>query len=310
MFLEDVGFVVSGGAVAIIAGFVAQLWHARHKDRSDVKKIQYLLKLDFVKLYKMAMKDRNTARKARKNMKNDTQAIHDMVGYIYRIGGGRFRSLVWPPITLSGKMLKMKNEDIEIIQLIQDGVIKYNSDMIKIQEERKIKLNSGRKSDTPIPAVFTFMILGEYFDEYDKNINELLDKFKELKKLAWFDYGSLNVRCRTSTVNSKDKTNNDMMFNVDNSVLELKTRHELINACINKGYILIIRRPAKDNRIHSTSCKTLHIFPYDLAFLNRKDYDLVTGKSKRWYFFSESLSMLEDKIKTEAIRATKCKMCN
>ena len=100
------------------------------------------------------------------------------------------------------------------------------------------------------------------------------------------------------------------MFNVNDDVIELKTRHELINACKKKGHVLIIGKPAKNNRIHSTSCKPLHNFPYDLASLDREDCDLVKSKYQKRYFFSESLSVLEDKIKTEAIRATKCKLCN
>ena len=196
MFLEDVGFVVSGGAVAIIAGFMAQLWYAKHRDYNDVKKIQDLLKPDFVKLHQMAVKDRNTARKARKDIDKDEDVLHDgsneadETWYLAKAGGGQFRSLVWPPIASSGKLLNMKKEDIETIQLVQDGVIKYNSDMANLQRDMKVKIKEAFNPDPPIKTLHmpNPMILEEYLDEYDKNINELLAKFNELKKLTWFAY--------------------------------------------------------------------------------------------------------------------------
>ena len=100
------------------------------------------------------------------------------------------------------------------------------------------------------------------------------------------------------------------MFNVNDGVIELKTKHELINTCKKKGHILIIGRPAKNNRIHSASCPSLHRGTYDPILLNSEDCDLGTSKSKKQYFFSETLSMLEYKIRTEAIRAIKCKLCD
>ena len=191
-------------------GFVAQLWYARHRDYKDVKKIQDLLKLDFMKLYQIAMKDRNTARKARKDIDKDEYALHDgsneadETWYLDKTSGGRFHSLVWPSIASSGKILKMKKEEIEVIQLVQEGVIKYNRDMANLQRDTKVKIKQEFSPDQPLKTLNMpySMILEEYLNEYDKNIDELLAKFKELKKLAWFGNDSLDVQCQANTADT------------------------------------------------------------------------------------------------------------
>ena len=195
VFLEDVGFVVSGGAVATVAGFVAQVWYARHRDRRDVKKIQDLLKPDFANLYQMVMKDKNTAEKVQNDIDRGQVVLHDGsnvfdVSFYLANTGGQFRSLVWPQITSSGKMLKMKKEEIEAIQLVQEGVIKYNNNIAKMQRDMKIRLRPLVGSYLPLGELNTVntILLEGYLCEYNESINELLAKFKELKKLAWFDY--------------------------------------------------------------------------------------------------------------------------
>ena len=91
---------------------------------------------------------------------------------------------------------------------------------------------------------------------------------------------------------------------------ELKSSRELKNACKKKGFILIIKKPIKNSRIHSTSCYSLHNGVYGSNF---SEHDLGESKAKALYYFSEIIDELTKKIKSDAIRDIEnllCAKCN
>ena len=51
----NAGYIVLGGGLAAILGFVSQWVHARKQRKDDIKKIQTLLKDEFTDLYTVLM---------------------------------------------------------------------------------------------------------------------------------------------------------------------------------------------------------------------------------------------------------------
>ena len=192
-FLENVVYTVLGGGIAAISGLVVQRWHARWERKNSIKKIRDLLKPEFVELYQILIDERRTVKKAKRHSEDDYGSLneHEMEAsqYLDRVGGVRLLSLAWDAIISSGNLIKLDNDEIEIIQAVQQSVRHYNKSMDQLQKEMEIRMKK-EFDESPIINVLNLphvTILEEYLDNYGHAVNEAINGFKELDNLPWFD---------------------------------------------------------------------------------------------------------------------------
>ena len=192
-FLENVVYTVLGGGIAAISGLVVQRWHARWERKNNIKKIRDLLKPEFVELYQILIDERRTVKKAKRHSEDDYGSLneHEMEAsqYLDRVGGVRLLSLAWDAIISSGNLIKLDNDEIEIIQAVQQSVRHYNKSMDQLQKEMEIRMKK-EFDESPIINVLNLphvTILEEYLDNYGHAVNEAINRFKELDNLPWFD---------------------------------------------------------------------------------------------------------------------------
>ena len=196
-FLENVAYTVLGGGIAAISGLVVQRWHASWERKNNIKKIRDLLKPEFVELYQILIDERRTVKKAKRRSEDDYGSLneHEIEAsqYLDRVGGVRLLSLAWDAIISSGNLIKLDNDEIEIIQAVQQSVRHYNKSMDQLQKEMEIQMKK-EFDESPIINVLNLpnvTILEEYLDNYGHAVNEAINGFKELDNLSWFDNGKI-----------------------------------------------------------------------------------------------------------------------
>ena len=121
-----------GGVIAAMPGMAVQAWHSRRERSIAVKKIQSLLKAEFEELYKILIEERDTATKAGNSTKDFDRLKNrkmDISEYLEKVGGIRLQSLAWDAIISSENLIKLDNNEIEIIQSVHHSVKLYNKNM-------------------------------------------------------------------------------------------------------------------------------------------------------------------------------------
>ena len=193
-FLENVGYTVLGGGLAAIFGLVAQRVHTERESRRDIKKIQDLLKLEFEELYQILMEEKRNIKKAKCRVEQDLDLLSkdeiDIPDYFDRVGGLHLESLVWDAVISSGNLIKLDNGEIEIIQLVQQGVRHYNKNMDQLRKDASKELEKNLNK-CMVPNTLNLPdegILEGYLDECKRIIDETVKRFEELNTLPWFDY--------------------------------------------------------------------------------------------------------------------------
>ena len=180
--------------MAAASGLAVQWIHATRERRKDIKKIQDLLKPEFEELYQILIKEERNIKKAKRRAEKDLDSLsNDEINirdYFDRVGGLRLESLVWDAVISSGNLIKLDNDEIEIIQLVQQGVRYYNKNMDQLRKDTGKELEKDlSKCMTPntlnLPDE---SILEGYLDECKRIIDETVKRFEELNTLPWFDY--------------------------------------------------------------------------------------------------------------------------
>ena len=193
-FLENVVYTILGGGLAAIFGLVAQRVHIERESRKDIKKIQDLLKLEFEELYQILMEEKRNIQKAKRRAGKDLDLLSedemDIPDYFDRVGGLHLESLVWDAVISSGNLIKLDNDEIEIIQLVQQGVRHYNKNMDQLQKDAGKELEKNLNK-CMVPNTLNLpdeSILERYLDECKRIVDETVKRFEELNTLPWFDY--------------------------------------------------------------------------------------------------------------------------
>ena len=179
--------------MAAISGLVVQWWHTRSEHNKGVKKIRSILKSEFEDFYQILIDEKQSVKKKKPNVKDDFDSLskHKMTlqEYFTIVGAGRLRPLVWEAVTSSGNLIKLDNEEIEIIQSAHQSIMRYNKNMDELQNMAIILL--GRESNGMhfhnILNLHGVDILKYYFKNYEQHINEAVERFNELNNLPWFD---------------------------------------------------------------------------------------------------------------------------
>ena len=192
-FLENVGYTILGGGIAAISGLVVQWLYSRWERKNAVKKIQGLLKPEFEELYQILIDERKTAKKAKHGSENDFDRLngHEMKisEYLTEVGGGRLRSLAWDAIISSGNLIKLDNNEIEIIQSAHHDVMEYNKNMNRLQKDAESQMEKEFNENIPNTILYPDIgILEDYLEDYLRTVNDAIDGFKELDELSWFDH--------------------------------------------------------------------------------------------------------------------------
>ena len=192
-FLENVGYTILGGGIAAISGLVVQWLYSRWERKNAVKKIQGLLKPEFEELYQILIDERKTAKKAKHSSENDFDRLngHEMKisEYLTEVGGGRLRSLAWDAIISSGNLIKLDNNEIEIIQSAHHDVMEYNKNMNRLQKDAESQMEKEFNENIPNTILYPDIgILEDYLEDYLRTVNDAIDGFKELDELSWFDH--------------------------------------------------------------------------------------------------------------------------
>ena len=192
-FLENVGYTILGGGIAAISGLVVQWLYSRWERKNAVKKIQGLLKPEFEELYQILIDERKTAKKAKHSSENDFDRLngHEMKisEYLTEVGGGRLRSLAWDAIISSGNLIKLDNNEIEIIQSAHHDVMEYNKNMNRLQKDAESQMEKEFNENIPNTILYPNIgILEDYLEDYLRTVNDAIDGFKELDELSWFDH--------------------------------------------------------------------------------------------------------------------------
>ena len=175
---------------------MVQRLYSRWERKNAIKKIQGLLKPEFEELYQILIDERRTAKKAKRSSENDFDRLngHEMTisEYLTVVGGNRLRSLAWDAIISSGNLIKLDNNEIEIIQSVHHDVMEYNKNMNRLQEDAESQMEEEFNENMPNT---TFLpntgILEDYLEDYLRTINDAIDGFKELDELPWFDHDKI-----------------------------------------------------------------------------------------------------------------------
>ena len=195
-FLENVGYTILGGGIAAISGLVVQWLYSRWERKNAIKKIQGLLKPEFEELYQILIDERKTAEKAKHSSENDFERLNGheikISEYLTKVGGGRLRSLAWDAIISSGNLIKLDNNEIEIIQSAHHDVMEYNKNMNRLQKDAESQMEKGFNENMPNTILYPDMgILEDYLEDYLRTVNDAIDGFKELDELPWFDHDKI-----------------------------------------------------------------------------------------------------------------------
>ena len=200
-FLENVGYTVLGGGLAAIAGFGAQWYHTKLELKKDIKKIRDILKPEFENQYQMLLNERQDVQKAKLRSKEDFTYLQNhktyITRYLHNVGSNRLHYLTWNAISSSSNLIKLDNDEIQIIQFVHQSVIFYNDRMDKLQEiALRLLVNEFSKNPTPIPEAMNYHgvdILHYYIDNYEQRVSETIEAFKALDRLSWFDMTKLKT---------------------------------------------------------------------------------------------------------------------
>ena len=184
-----------GGGLAAISGFGVQWWHTRRELKKDIKKIRGILKPEFENQYQMLLDERQNVEKAKPRSKEDFDYLlnhkADITGYFHTVGSNRLHYLTWNAISSSGNLIKLDNDEIQIIQFVHQNVIFYNDRMDKLQEMAlRLLVNDFSKDPAHIPEAINYHgvdILHYYISNYEERVNEAVEAFKALDNLSWFD---------------------------------------------------------------------------------------------------------------------------
>ena len=195
-FLENVGYTILGGGIAAISGLVVQWLYSRWERKNAIKKIQGLLKPEFEELYQILIDERRIAKKATHSSENDFELLsgHEMKisEYLTEVGGGRLRSLAWDAVISSGNLIKLDNNEIEIIQSAHHNVMEYNKNMNRRQKDAESQMEKEFNENMPNTILYPDMgILEDYLKDYLRTVNDAIDGFKELDELPWFDHDKI-----------------------------------------------------------------------------------------------------------------------
>ena len=195
-FLENVGYTILGGGIAAISGLVVQWLYSRWERKNAIKKIQGLLKPEFEELYQILIDERRIAKKAKHSSENDFERLngHEMKisEYLTEVGGGRLRSLAWDAVISSGNLIKLDNNEIEIIQSAHHDAMEYNKNMNRLQKDAESQMEKGFNENMPNTILYPDIgILEDYLEDYLRTVNDAIDGFKELDELPWFDHDKI-----------------------------------------------------------------------------------------------------------------------
>ena len=164
--------------------------------KNAIKKIQGLLKPEFEELYQILIDERRIAKKAKRNSENDFDRLngHEMKisEYLTEVGGGRLRSLAWDAVISSGNLIKLGNNEIEIIQSAHHDVMEYNKNMNRLQKDAESQMEKEFNENMPNTILYPDMgILEDYLEDYLRTVNDAIEGFKELDELPWFDHDKI-----------------------------------------------------------------------------------------------------------------------
>ena len=184
--------MVLGGILAAISGLVVQRWHTRSEHNKDIKKIQSILKSEFEDFYQILIDEKQSIKRVKLNVVEDFDSLskHKMTlqEYFAIVGARRLRPLVWEAVTSSGNLIKLDNEEIEIIQSAHQSIMRYNKNMDELQNI-VITLLGRESNGIHFPNILNLHgidILKYYFKNYEQHINEAVERFNELNNLPWF----------------------------------------------------------------------------------------------------------------------------
>ena len=69
--------------------------------------------------------------------------------YLTEVGGVRLRSLAWDAIISSGNLIKLDNNEIEIIQSAHHNVMEYNKNMNRQQKGAESQMEKEFNENMP-----------------------------------------------------------------------------------------------------------------------------------------------------------------
>ena len=175
---------------------MVQWLYSRWERKNAIKKIQGLLKPEFEELYQILIDERRTAKKAKHSSENDFDRLngHEMKisEYLTEVGGVRLRSLAWDAIISSGNLIKLDNNEIEIIQSAHHNVMEYNKNMNRRQKDAESQMEKEFNESMPNTTLWADVgILEDYLEYYLRAVNDAIDGFKELNELPWFDHDKI-----------------------------------------------------------------------------------------------------------------------
>ena len=156
------------------------------------KKIRSILKSEFEDFYQILIDEKQSVKRIKLNVVEDFDSLskHRMTlqEYFAIVGARRLRPLVWEAVTSSGNLIKLDNEEIEIIQSAHQSIMRYNKNMDELQN-MVITLLGRESNGIHFPNILNLHgidILKYYFKNYEQHINEAVERFNELNNLPWF----------------------------------------------------------------------------------------------------------------------------
>ena len=186
-------------------GFASQWAYAKRERRSDVKKIQALVRREYAELYLVLMNEKQKIKSTRLRYDEDFNSLieHRMsiLSYLKKIGGLYLALLLKNVVISSGNLIKLNDEEIEIIQSVQQRAEYYNKrirllnnniDLVRgIELDKKLANNAFNRSD--------MCIFKKYLDDREQIVDETVEHFNILNKLPWFDYDKIKNTAATHT---------------------------------------------------------------------------------------------------------------
>ena len=194
----NAGYIVLGGGLAAILGFVSQWVYARKQRKDDIKKIQTLLKDEFTDLYTVLMHEREANIRVKKTLKKHTSTIEEKdmaVGEsLSNIIRFKLTIRVWDTIISSGNLIKLEHSQIKKIHNIRQKIKQHVKYMTQLETDLMETINTNINDNGKTPFIFqnthNVHAVESYLKKCGKDIEESLDMLKDLDK-ELFDYDKI-----------------------------------------------------------------------------------------------------------------------
>ena len=146
MVLEELAAILIGAIIGSMASFSFFYNWEMKKRRDEIEKIKGLLNSDLVRVYDLAKEDLKNIQKLKPSLDEIVENLYSRKYTVEQYFAGKHLSFdfnFWSAITTSGSLIKLKENEIEDVQILVDEIQRLDEENEKREKQFSVNTQQG-----------------------------------------------------------------------------------------------------------------------------------------------------------------------